>query len=484
MQPIAGARISPAMKSSLFCLAAAVSLLPIAGCASLLGIKPVPTAAEWKAAPTTCFRSYATPASSPNPKATPAIRAWYQSLTPAIVNRLADGVSYTELGDRAIAHAVEAGVPESDFLEGESPDPERACGLSWSHEDIGNNRHANAASAAASVTRRAAFTACAAEFDALWPRLSTLAADAERSVRELPGADPDAAWALYHRLMTQQAQIIPVDGDGDVPVFAYTGAPYVVFTDLMTRFPGTAAWFLASHWLGGVSPLPDAAERAVRPLPPSAEAARFDYCAQVAERQGALASPLSPDDVEQLSPTFDGAAWLEALPTPATVDVHLGADDFRGGRVIDRASGRSKTDEETFRLYRRPITALRLDRGAGTIELTTVDEVRQAYDCKRVVKVKQESSDTASISHEEKCKTNVATTTDRLTLAVTALPAGVTLAVGDQLVFYANRTATSSEQSKRDTRTGTASTRTITSAAELVFLAQVQRDAAVIYPAR
>ena len=101
-----------------------------------------------------------------------------------------------------------------------------------------------------------------------------------------------------------------------------------------------------------------------------------------------------------------------------------------------------------------------------------------------MVKVKQESSDTASISHEEKCKTNVATTTDRLTLAVAALPAGVTLAVGDQLVFYANRTATSSEQSKRDTRTGVASTRTITSAAELVFLAQVQRDAAVIYPAR
>ena len=471
------------MKSSLLCLAAAVSLIPIAGCASLLGIKPVPTAAEWKAAPTTCFRSYAAPARPPNPRATPAIRAWYAALTPAVVKRFADGASYPELGDRAMAHAIAAGVPESDFLEGTSPDPEPACGIAWSHEDVGTNRFQNAASAAASVTRRATFATCSTAFDALWPRLSTLSADAERAVRELPGADPDAAWALYHRLMAQQAQIIPVEGDG-LPVFAYTGAPYVVFTDLMTRFPGTAGWFLASHWLGGVSPLPDAAERVVRPLPPSAEAARFDYCAQVADREGPLASSLSSDDVEELSPPFDGQAWLDALPTPATVDVHLGADDFRGGRVIDRASGRTKSDEETFRLYRRPITALHLKGGAGTIELTTVDEMRQAYDCKRVVKVKQETSDTASISHEEKCKTNVATTTDRLTLTVAALPPGVTLAVGDQLVFYANRTATGSEQSKRDTRTGVASTQTITSAAELVFLAQVQRDATAIYPVR
>ncbi|MEZ4401407.1 MAG: hypothetical protein R3B06_15385 [Kofleriaceae bacterium] len=466
---------------------AVACVLPLAGCAQLLGVKPAPTAAQLAAAPEACFRSFVGPAQPPNARADGAVRAWYASLTPKVVGKLLAAGSPSEQGERVMAHAVAAGVSEAAFLRGEHPDPTPACGLGWRHEDVGDARFSNALAAARSVRYRAAFATCAATFDALWPRLATAAAEAARELAALPAdADVYRVWSTYHRLMAAHAAAFPTaeERSDRPPVFAATGTPYLVWKDLMQRFGGGDHWYLAAHWLGGVSPVPDDAARLVQPIDASMEDARINYCAQAIPVE---ASPLVVEDVRRLSKKFDGVAWLEELPGAVTTSVHINPIDLSpekaAASLMDRPSGRTKDDKATFRLYARTVSALKLTQGRGTIELTTVEPKRYLYACKGVVKIKQETEDTASITHEDQCKADHKLVTETFTLAVDALPPDVALAVGDRLVFYANRTATDTKTGSKPTKTGATSFSTTTTTADLVFLAQVQRGGAVVFPA-
>lgn len=167
------------------------------GCAGLLGVKKPLTGEQINTAIERCFRSYADGPQPPNPRATPAIRAWYASLTPAIVATFDDDGAFN---DGAMAHAIAAGVPEADFLSGQNPDPSPDCGLGWSHDDVGDHRFSNAGQAARSVVWRSAFAQCATQFDALWPALRAANDDAAEALAALPpSAEPDAVWGLYHR---------------------------------------------------------------------------------------------------------------------------------------------------------------------------------------------------------------------------------------------------------------------------------------------
>ncbi len=461
--------------------------LPLTGCAQLLGVKPPVTAAQIEAAPEACFRSFAGPPQPPNPRAHEAVRAWYASLTPATVEKLLDGGTRSEGQDRVMAHAIAAGVPEAAFLAGEHPDPTPACGLGWGHDDVGDTRFGNALSAARSVVQRAEFKECAARFDAAWPAFSTAAADAARELAALPpGADAYQAWTTYHRLMAAHAAAIPHgnDGGGEAAVLAATGTPFVVWSDLMQRFGTSEHWYLAAHWLGGVTPVPEDAARRVQPIAASIDEARISYCAQAI---GESVSPLRPSDVARLARTFDGVAWLEGLPGGVKTNVSINAGDLGpttgGASLMDRPSGRSEADEETFRLYVRTASAVKLKQGRGTIELSTVEKKRYVYGCKDAVKVKQEGDGTATLTREEQCKSDDKLVTSTFTLAVDRMPPDVTIAVGDRLVFYANRTSTDTKDGSKPTKTGATSFSTTTTTADLVFLAQVQRDGEVVFPA-
>lgn len=461
-------------------LAALAVALPLAGCAGMLGQRPL-TSAELDAAREQCFYAYAEPVTAPNPRASAAVRGWYASLTPATVEKLTASGSIPEVQDRIMKHATGAGVGEGDFLTGEHPDPSPACRLGWSHRDDGDNRFANARMAVMSLRWRHAFARCSAQFDGLWPQLRAAAERASVALDQLPaGADVYEVWSAYHRAMAEHAAALPAEGEArSASVFAHVGAPYVVLMDLVRRYAGTDHWYLAEQWIGGVSPLPDGARGQVQPLDAMVADARFNYCARVMQTD----SPLLPEQVERLTRKFDNQAWLDEQAERRALHKQWSDSDFGSGRFVDWPAGRDGDDKETFRLYTRPISALHLTRGAGTIELSRTETKRYKFDCKDVIKVEHEADGSSSISRDDKCKIDVRTETNALTVKVDRLPAGLSLAVGDQLVFYARRTKAEHTDGGKPTSTGRTSFSSDVGAADLVFLAQVRRGDAVVFPA-
>jgi len=471
-----------------------VLALPLVGCAELMGMLEQPVSHKTPAAEREeCFRSYLLAAPQPpNPNATRSVAAWYARLTPAIVEKLAGDANTNDFGDRVMAHAIEAGVPEGDFLTGEHPDPVPACRNSWSHEDIADYRFRNAASAAMSVARRAAFAACAREFDESAPKVSKLAQQTIQELRDLPrGASPYAAWSTYHRAMAAHRLLMPAKNPNNPQGFAFAGTPYVVFTDMITRFANTPMSFLNYHWLGDVSPLPDSAPHNVHPFDAPTENDKLRYCAYKLREDGPLYSAFSFEDIGKTFPKFNGQAWLDAQPTTGeSYDrgaLHFGQDDLRPGLTRDRAAGgqgdKSDDEKEKFRLYQRAITSVALKDGKGTVELTIVNEERVRYDCKQVVRLKRETEDTATMTREEVCKIEDTVVTDKLTLGVDGLPPGVSLEKGDDIVFFARRTAKDYRDGGKPSNQGRTSFRTTTATADLVFLAAVRRGSNVVFPA-
>jgi hypothetical protein len=444
----------------------------VVGCASLLGPKR-PSYAEQKAGPENCFRSYLMPARGVNAGATSAIATWYAALTPQIVETLAENANRSEFGDRVMAHAIAAGVPEADFLRGAHPDPVRACGVIWNHEDIGTYRFDNAASAARSVLRRAAFAACAREFDELAPKLAALAAETKQQLGTLTGeANPYLAWQVYHRAMTAQRALVPRKRPDDVPVFAYAGAPYVAFTDMMQRFANTPNAYLIAHWLGEVSPFPEYAHALVQPLQAPTDEDKLLYCALKLRERGPIFSDFSPEEAEKRFLHFDRTPLAAAAPT-------MRFSDFHPGKVVDK-----KMDGgDNFRIYQRPVTAVALKDGRGSVELTTVEHQQLRYDCKRVVRVTEQKDKSAIIAREEQCKIDDRVITNKLTLEVSSLPPGITLEPGDEVVFFAERTSNDQRNGSKPTAKGSASFYTTTATAKLMFLAQVRRGGALVFPA-
>lgn len=443
------------------------------------------------AGPELCFRSYLDAPKAPNPKASPSVANWYAKLKPEVVKELAADAKANDFGDRVMAHAVAAGVPEGDFLKGAHPDPVAACGVAWNHEDVGNYRFNNAASAAKSVLRRAAFAECAREFDELGPKMAKLARETQEELRALPrDADPYAVWSTYHRAMAAHQQIMPIKNPNNPPVFGYAGAPYVVFTDMITRFAKTPMEFLNYHWLAGISPLPDTAPKNVKPLEKPTENDKLLYCAQKLHEQGPLYSDFSAEKIAEMFHEFDGEAWLEAQPSggvPYKRALHIDADDMRPGRMMDRPAGgqgdKPDAEKETFRLYQRAVTAATVKDGKGSVELTNIEKKRFTYDCKEVVKVKRENDGSATISRENVCKIDDATMTDKLTLLVDGLPKTISLEKGDELIFFAKRTAKEMQEGGKPSKEGRTSFRTTTATAELVFLAAVRRGEQLVFPA-
>ncbi|MDI1447928.1 hypothetical protein [Polyangium sp. 6x1] len=477
-----------------------VLALPLVGCAELKGLLEEPASPQDRATELKqCFRSYLRGPQLPNPRAPRSVADWYVHLKPEVVKKLADDAHVDSLGsrssdfaDRVMAQAIEAGVPEGDFLKGEHPDPEPACGTSWSHEDIGDYRFRNAASAALSVGRRAAFAACAREFDEFAPKVSKLAQQTAQELRDLPrGATHYEAWSLYRRAMAAHRQLMPIKDPDNTPVFAYAGTPYVVFTDMIARFANTPMSFLNYHWLGSVSPLPDNAVRHVQPLDAPTENDKLSYCARRLQREDTMYTPFTDEEISTFFPQFDGQAWLDAQPTtngePYKSALHIDPRDLRPGQTMDRAAGgqgdKSDAEQENFRLYLRTITSTALKDGKGTVELTIVENRRFTYDCKEVVKIKRESSDTATMTRENVCKFDDSVATDKLTLRVDVLPAGISLEKGDELVFFARRTAKDRQDGEKPSREGRKSFITTTATADLVFLAEVRRGPHVVFPA-
>jgi hypothetical protein len=468
-----------------------VLALPLVGCAELIGMRePVPYK-DQVAAPEQCFRSYLLPSQPPNPKATKSVATWYAGLTPAIVKELANDGNAKELGDRAMAHAIAAGVPEGDFLTGAHPDPAPACGVFWNYEDVGDYRFRNAASAAMSVARRAAFAACASEFDEFAPKVSKLAQQTTRELRDLPReASPYAVWSTYHRAVAAHHLLMPVKNPNAPPVFAYAGTPYVVFKDMITRFANTPMAFLNYHWLGGVSPLPDSAPRHVQPLDAPTDNDKLLYCAHKLRNEGPLYSDFNAEQIARLFHEFDGQAWLDAQPTTGESyhrgALHIDQSDLRPGQTMDRVAGgqgdKADAEKENFRLYQRTITAVALKDGKGTVELTIVNNLRTSYDCKEVVRINRESADSATITRDNVCKYDDTVVTDKLTLGVDTLPPGVSLEKGDELIFFARRTAKDNRDGSKPSTAGRASFRTTTATADLIFLAAVRRGSQMVFP--
>lgn len=477
--PSAISALPAASRRGLAALAALVAL-PLAGCAGLLAQHTL-TTAEIDAAREQCFYAYAEPATAPNPRANAAVRRWYASLTPAIVDKLTAGGSIPEIQNRIMKHATAAGVGEGDFLDGQHPDPAPACQLGWSHTDDGDNRFANARMAVMSLRWRNAFAACSARFDAVWPQLRAAADRASVALDQLPAsADVYEVWSAYHRAMAEHAAAVPDDPEArSAPVFAQVGTPYIVLMDLVRRFAGTDHWFLAQQWIGGVSPLPDGARELVQPAEAMVADARFHYCAQVMQTD----SPLSTEQVERLTRKFDNQAWLEEQPDGRALHKQWSARDLGPGRFVDWGAGRRSEDKETFRLYSRPVSALHLTRGAGTVELSRTETKKYRFDCKDVIKVEHEADGSSSISRDDKCKIDTRTETDALTLKVDRLPAGLSLAVGDQLTFYARRTGSDHADGGKPTGAGRTSFSSDIATADLVFVAQVRRGDTVIFPA-
>ena len=471
---------------SLLTLTTALSLT---GCMKMLGIRePVPYA-EQVAGPEKCFRSYLFPANGAHPGAHPAVARWYASLTPAIVQGLAKDATSGEFSDRVMAHAQAAGVHEGNFLSGTHPDPVSACGVSWNSEDVGTYRFDNAASAARSVVRRDAFATCAKQFDTIAPKLFALSKATSGELAALPrDADPYQMWSAYHRAMAAQRAILPIVEGEHLPVFAYAGAPYVAFTDMITRFSNTPYAFLAYHWMGGVSPFPDDAQHHIQPLDSVTDETKLHYCALTMRAQGPLMSAFSSEDIDKIFPPFDGQAWLDSQPTQGESylrgTVHLAADDLRAGKTMDHdMGGKTGGDKDKFRLFQRIITNTALKNGKGTVELTKVEKLQRSYDCKNIAKLTPGQDGSATIEHLQVCKFDDTLLTNKLTLAVDTLPAGFSLNTGDEIIFFAKRTASDENRGSKPSARGMTSFRTITQQADLLFVAQIRRGAKVVYPA-
>jgi hypothetical protein len=468
-----------------------ISLLAVvasSGCAGLLTEGSGPSAAERDAGPAKCFRSYLLGASRPNPGASAKVAAWYASLTPKTVVELAEGADASEFQDRVMRHAVAAGVGEGEFLRGSHPDPVDACGVAWNHEDVGAYRFQNAASAAKSVLRRDAFAACAREFDELAPKLAALAKNTRQALAALPSdANPYDAWSTYHRAMSEQRAILPLTEGKPLPVLAYAGAPYVAFTDMFSRFGAGPLAFLEYHWLGGAWPFPDDAQRFIQPLETPTDDAKLLYCARKLRAQGPLYSDFSEEDISKIFAPFDGQAWLDAQPTKGakhdTGTMHIAENDLRPGLVVDHdMGGKEGPDKEKFRLYQRTITVTALKDGKGTVELTQVEKLRRSYDCKAIAKVTRNKDGSATVEPGEVCKYDDTVVTSSLTLSVDLLPAGLRLAAGDEILFFAERTAKDERTGSKPSAAGLASFRTTSAAAKLLFLARARRGSTVVYP--
>lgn len=476
-------------------LASALIALAVSatGCANLLGIRTPPSYADQVAGPERCFRSYLlSPTGGPralNPNAAPSVAKWYATLTPADVLAMATDATRQTFQDRAMKSALAAGVPEGDLLRGEHPDPSRPCGVLWNVEDVGDYRFQNAASVAESVVRRDAFATCAKEFDELAPRLSALAQRTKKALADLgPTANPYDVWLTYHRVIAAQNDLLPIKEGAAPPVFAYAGAPYIAFTDMITRFAGSPFSFLAYHSLAGVSPFIDNAERFIQPLEAPNDDDKLLYCAQKLRNQGMVYSDFSDEDITKIFKPFDGEAWLDSQPTQGESykrgTVHIDANDLRADVMIDHAmGGKSGADEEKFRLIQRKITATALREGKGTVELTNVTKAHVPYDCKRVAKITTDKkAQTATVEHLDVCKFDDNVRTDKLTLTVDELPKGVGLNTGDEIMFFAERTSNEVKDSGKPTATGRASTRNITQTAKLLFIAQIRRGGVVVFP--
>lgn len=465
-----------------------LAVVSASGCAGLLAEGSSASNADRAAGPAKCFRSYLQGASRPNPGANAKVAAWYASLTPKTVIELADGADRQEFQDRVMKHAVAAGVGEGDFLQGSHPDPVAACGVSWNQEDVGDYRFQNAASAAKSVLRRDAFAACAREFDELAPKLGALAKKTKQTLATLPAdANPYDVWSTYHRAMAEQRAILPLTEGKPLPVYAYAGAPYVAFTDMFTRFGAGPLAFLEYHWLGGAWPFPDDAQRFIQPLETPTDDDKLLYCARKLRAQGPLYSEFSEEDIAKIFAPFDGQAWLDARPTKGAKHdadaMHIAENDLRPGVVVDHdMGGKDGPDKEKFRLYQRTVTATALKDGKGTIELTQVEKLRRSYDCKAIAKVTRNKDGSATVEPGEVCKYDDTLVTSSLTLSVDLLPPGLRLAVGDELLFFAERTAKDERTGSKPSSAGLASFRTTTAAAKLLFLARARRGATVVYP--
>lgn len=446
----------------------------VVGCASLLGPKR-PSYAEQVAGPENCFRSYLTPVRGVNAGATSAIATWYAALTPQIVSELAKDADRSEFADRVMEHAKAAGVPEADFLRGEHPDPVRACGVIWNHEDIGTYRFDNAASAARSVLRRDAFAACAQEFDELAPKLAALAQQTKQELAALgPSASPYAAWAVYHRAMAAQHALVPISERNPTPVFAYAGAPYFAYTDMLTRFANTPVAFVPDHWLGEVSPFPEYAPRLVLPFDAPTDDAKLLFCAQKLHAHGPLFSDFTPEQIETLFERFDRKPLEASMPT-------MRLSDFAPGKVVDK---KMAGGNENRRIYQRPVSSVAVRDGRGTVELTTVEHLQIRYECKRAVRVTDQKDKSALITREEVCKTDDRVVTNKLTLAVEGLPPDLGLKVGDELTFFAERTSNDEKHGAKPNAKGQTSFSTTTATAKLLFLAQVRRGGTILFPAQ
>jgi hypothetical protein len=291
--------------------------------------------------------------------------------------------------------------------------------------------------------------------------------------------------------MAAHRLLMPVKDPNDPPVFAYAGAPYVVFTDMIARFASTPMAFLNYHWLGGVSPLPDTAPLHVHPLDAPTDDDKLLYCAHKLRNEGPVYSDFKAEDIARLFHKFDGQAWLDAQPTTGESyrrgALRIDRSDLRPGKTMDRAAGgqgdKADADKESFRLYQRTITSAALKDGKGTVELTIVDNLRASYDCKEVVRIKRETGDSATMTRDNVCKYEDTVVTDKLTLGVDALPPGVSLEKGDELIFFARRTAKDYRDGGKPSKDGRTSFRTTTATADLVFLAEVRRGPHVVFPA-
>ncbi len=483
-----------------FCAAGLVAVASTlgGGCADLIrGVAsigsggssgPEYSEAEYAAAPLECYQSYRQPVTGVSPHANADVARWYASLTPAIVESFAVDATYDEFTQRAVEHAVAAGLSEDALLDGGHPDPVRACGAGWRNGANGARSYEatrNAGSAARSIAMRAAYQSCAADFEALTPKVAALATQTAAQLAAIPAAaSPDAAWAVYHQAMAAHRTLLgrPTEPDRDEDrVFgtdgmAFAGTPYVVFTDMLTRFAGKpAAFLLRATRLAALPPDPELYVRSLEPM----DEARDVYCLRQMAAKGSLYEP----DVEE-DGTFDlhdGRAWLAAHPAEAAAYTgrHFDAHELPSVVTDDIVND----DDEDLRLFQRPISKLALRGGAGTIEFSNTETREQAYECAEVLKVKHGRDGATARWVEECAKQRTIKTVDTFTLAVAALPPGLELKVGDSVLFFARRTKHDSRRDEMASKRGERITDTTTVAADLLHIARVWRGDRSIYPA-
>lgn len=98
-----------------------------------------------------------------------------------------------------------------------------------------------------------------------------------------------------------------------------------------------------------------------------------------------------------------------------------------------------------FERDKLPITKLKLDGGKWVVELTRHDDGTFPYDCVPTNRISRILSD-GTIDYEEICKDGKETWDTSFTVTISDLPDGITLEVGDELVFY-GKVLTYSEKS-------------------------------------